>query len=57
MEKNRDTGSGLKTVEKITGKMNINEVRGHLFELIFDMSETETRHLLQELRERQKTAE
>jgi len=56
MEKNRDTGSGLKTVQKITGKMNINEVRGHLFELIFDMSETETRHLLQELRERQKTA-
>ena len=37
--------------------MNINEVRGHLFELIFKMSETETRHLLKELRERQKNAE
>jgi hypothetical protein len=37
--------------------MNINEVRGHLFELIFDMSETETRHLLTELKERRKTAQ
>jgi len=37
--------------------MNINEVRGHLFELIFDMSETETRHLLKELEERRKTAQ
>ena len=29
--------------------MNINEARGHLFKLIFDMSEAETRDLLQEL--------
>lgn len=37
--------------------MNINEVRGHLFELIFDMSETETRDLLKELKERRRTAQ
>lgn len=37
--------------------MNINEVRGHLFELIFDMPETETRQLLKELKERRKTAQ
>ena len=34
--------------------MNINEIRGYLFELIFDMSESETRNLLKELKKRQK---
>ena len=42
-------------MEKNDNGMNINEVRGYLFELIFDMSEAETRNLLKELRKRQQS--
>ena len=44
-------------MKKRIKEMNINEVRGLLFALIFDMPDSETRHLLQELEVRRKTTQ